>query len=104
MDVYAFSALGFGLGLMALASSIVIARTGVLWRWLAILGVIVGIALAVSPCYIIDGANDEGFFGVVGFIGFLGILIWVLIVSIGMIMKQVLTAQPIPQDPRMPVP
>jgi hypothetical protein len=103
VDAYAFASLGLALSLMVIAGSIVIARTAVLWRWLAILGVIVGIAAAISPLWVIDGDMEEGFFGVMGLVGSLGSVIWLLIVCIGMIMKQVVTAHPIQQDPRPPV-
>jgi hypothetical protein len=95
VDAYAFSALGYGLALMVLAASIVIYRTGVLWRWLAPLGLIVAAGLVLSPLYVIDAQQDEGFFGIVGFIGFIGVMIWVLIVSVGMIMKRELPARAI---------
>lgn len=92
LDAAAFAGLGYGLSLMVVAASLIIYRTGVLGRWLAPVGLIVAVCLAISPLWVVNGDEEGGFFGI---IGFLGVLLWVLIISIGMAIKRELPARSI---------
>ncbi|MBI4301807.1 MAG: hypothetical protein HY664_04295 [Chloroflexi bacterium] len=74
-----------------LASSWVIWRTAVLWRWLAGLGLVVAVLGIITPLAQLD-ANPEGTLSIFGFIAFLGFPLWVLLVSIAMITKKSLPA------------
>jgi hypothetical protein len=95
-DVAAYNHIPLPVGVVLLASSIVIWQTGVLWRWLAILGLIVGVAALLTPAgsYSIEPTDDpeEGIWGILGIISFLGLAIWLLLVSISMVMKRVLVS------------
>ena len=92
LDIAAWNAPPFAVGAMLLAASLVIWQTGVLWKWLAILGFIVGVAALISACALIDGDLEEGIPAILGFIGFLGLAVWMLITSIGMLMKREVVA------------
>jgi hypothetical protein len=87
-DIAAWNATPFPIGTMLLAVSLVIWQTGVLWKWLAILGFVVGIAALISPLSIVEGDVEDGAFAIAGFISFLGFAIWLLATSIGMLMKR----------------
>lgn len=91
LDVYAWSIIPMALALLIGAASIVIFRTGVLWKWLAVVGLIVTIAAVLTPLGVLDD-DPEDVFDTIGFVGFIGAAIWVLLISIGMIMKPVLVA------------
>jgi len=72
---------------LVLGASLVTLRTGVLWRWLPLLG------LVAIVFVVIFGANNlssdsEGALGGIGFIGLTGFAIWILLVSINMILKR----------------
>lgn len=96
---YSTQGLAFGFALMLFAAAVVIARSGVLWRWLAVLAVLVAITNVVGGLWVPDG-DQEGAFAVVGFIGLMGTLVWVLAVSIQMLVsgERVLVAQHRPAD------
>ena len=79
----------FPLPLIALVvgTSLVSLRTGVLWRWLSLL------ALVVVVFVVINGANTlssdtDGALGGIGFIAFPAFALWLLLVSINMILKK----------------
>jgi hypothetical protein len=102
MNAAAWSLTSMPLGVLLLAASVVIFTTGVLWRWLAIFGAIVGILAIVAPLSILDD-DPEGPLAFVGFIAFLGLAIWVLATSIGMILRKVEpvhTVSPATEEPR----
>jgi hypothetical protein len=77
--------LGLGFALMLIGAAVVIAQTGVLWRWLAVLAVLAAVANIVGGLWVPDG-DQGGAFGVLGFIGVIGAQIWVLAVSIQMLL------------------
>lgn len=84
---YSLGGLGLGFAVMLIGASIVIAQTGVVWRWLAILG---GLAAAAS---ILGGLwvttqDQEGIFGVIGFVGLNLSLLWVLLVAVQLLLPQ----------------
>jgi len=84
LDYYAFSGtLPLVVTPLFLASSLVILRTGVLWRWLAVLGLVVAIGALIGGLTPLD-SDSEG----IAFISFIAIAAWVLLVSIAMIMKR----------------
>jgi hypothetical protein len=92
LDLGAWNGTSFPIGLMLLASSIVIWQTGVLWKWLAIIGVIAGICALIGPLALLDEDVEEGTFGLFGFAAFIGLAIWMLLTSIGMLMKREVVA------------
>ena len=94
LDVGAWNAFPYAIGVLVLFSSIVMVMTGVLWKWLGYLGLIIGILAFITPLGILD-ADPEDIFDVVGFIPFIGFAIWLLATSIGMLMKK--------EEPGMPV-
>lgn len=94
LDTYAFTFWAFPLALFVGAASLVILRTGVLWRWLGAIGLISAVLLIISASWPIDG-DEEGALAIGGFIGFPGVALFVLISSINMIM---LKEEPAPTE------
>lgn len=86
------TAYGFGVAApLAIAAtlvpaSLVILATGVLWRWLGILGLVVALAGVVGALWVVDG-DQESFLGVLGFIAFVGLGVWILATSVAMLMS-----------------
>jgi hypothetical protein len=94
LDTYAFTFWAFPLALFAASASLVILRTGVLWRWLAVIGLLSAILVIIGAAWPIDG-DEEGALAIPGFIGFPGMALFVLISSINMIM---LKEEPAPTE------
>jgi len=69
------------------AASIVIARTGVLWRWLAYLGAIEVVLSLLAPLAILSAGTDS-VFDVVYLLAFLGFALWILLVGIAMVTRR----------------
>jgi len=72
---------------LVVGTSLVSLRTGVLWRWLSVL------ALVVVVFVVINGANTltsdtDGALGGIGFIAFPAAALWVLLASINMVLKR----------------
>lgn len=87
LDAYARSVLVWLPGALFVgAASFVVWRTGVLWRWLAILGLLAAALLLIGAAWTIDG-DEEGFFAICGQIGSIGTALWILISSIGMLLR-----------------
>jgi hypothetical protein len=85
LDVGAFHIFTLAIGLFVLAASLVIATTGVVWRWVGYLGIIVAIAAFIGPLGILDD-DPEDVLDIIGFVGaFLGWAIWALLLSVAMI-------------------
>jgi len=82
---YSLTGLGGGFALMLLAAAIVIAQSGVLWRWLAVLAALAAVANIVGGLWVPDG-DPEGAFGVLSFIGLIATQIWILAVSIQLLL------------------
>jgi hypothetical protein len=95
VDAFAFSALSLTLALFVLAASAVIFRTGVLWRGLAALGLLAGVAGIIGGAWPIEG-ESEGVLEVIGFIGFLGFALWMLLASINMLVMRGLPPRAVP--------
>ena len=91
VDAYGFSMFTLTSALLMFPASVVILTSGVLWRWLAILGIAAGILAIIGAAWVIDG-DQEGALGIIGFIGFFGFALWVLLVNINMILKKELPA------------
>jgi hypothetical protein len=87
LDAYAYSTLAIALGSFLFWSSLVIVRTGVIWRWAGWLGLVVAVCATISALWVVDG-EDEGFLGILGFIGFIGMVVWIIIVSVAMLMRR----------------
>ena len=81
---YGFSGITFAFAAFVVASSLVILRTGVLWRWLGWAGLVDGVALVIGSAWTIDG-DPEGPLAFLGFIALIVLLLWVLAVSIAML-------------------
>ena len=86
MSTYAFALFSLGMGLFLGSASVVILRTGVMWRWLGGLGLLIAILLIVGAAWPIDG-DEEGPLAVLGFIGAPASLLFILISSINMIIR-----------------
>ena len=93
LDVGAWSAFPYAIGIFVLASSLVMIQTGVLWGWLGWLGLIVAITAFITPLGILD-EDPEDIFDTIGFIPFIGFAIWLLLTSIGMLM---IKTEPLPR-------
>ena len=87
LDIAAWNAFPFAIGIFVLFSSIVMAMTGVLWKWLGYLGIIIGVLALITPLGFLD-ADSEDVFDIVGFIPFIGFALWMLATSIGMLMRK----------------
>lgn len=78
--------------LFLLASSVVIWRTAALWRWLALLGLVVAVIAAITPLSLLD-ADPEGPVAIVGGIAvYVGWPLWLVLASVAMILKRSLPA------------
>ncbi len=87
LDYYAVSGAPFTVVVFVGAASIVIATTGVLRRWLVVVGVIVVVLSALAPLAILS-TSSESVFDVVYLIAFLILPLWILLVSILMLLKR----------------
>lgn len=88
VNAYGFEGFGVMLALFVLASSACIYVTGVIWRWLAILGLIVGLAGVIGTAGILDRDPMNGVLGIFGIIGFLGSALFLLLVSVAFAMMK----------------
>ena len=87
LDVAGFAMLPLGFVPFVLGASLVILRTGVLWRWLSLIGLIAAVFSIIAGASTLT-SDPDGALGGIGFIGFLAFLLWILLVSINMILKQ----------------
>ena len=87
-NYYTFTtAVPFLAGLTVLSASIVVLRTGALWRWLGVLGILFTVAAVISTLAVLND-DPEGPLGILGFINFIVFGVWILITSAGLLMKQ----------------
>ncbi len=85
MDALLYQAtMPFGFALLLATASVVIVRSGVLWKWLGWLGFATALINVVAALWPLEGDN-EGFLGILGFIGLILSFVWILIASFGMI-------------------
>jgi len=87
LDHLGFSTFELAFVPFVLGSSLVIAWTAVLWRWLALLGLLVVVLCIIAGASSLTSDHD-GVLGGIGFIWFPGAVLWVLIVSVGMILRK----------------
>lgn len=87
MNYYGFALVELAVALFVGSAGFVVFRTGVLWKWLGIIGLIAAIMLVIGAAWPIDG-DDEGVIAILGFIGLPATLVFVIISSIGMIMMK----------------
>ena len=92
LDAYGFSTFTLSSALLLFPASVVIFTSGVLWRWLALLGVAAGILVVIGAAWVIDG-DQEGALGYILLSGVIGLALWVLLVSLNMILKRELPAR-----------
>ena len=83
---YSSSGLGLGFALMLIGAAVVIAQSGVLWRWLALLAALAAVACVVGGLWVPDG-DQEGAFAVIGLVGLIASQVWVLAVSIQLLIQ-----------------
>ena len=86
MSTYAFTLFTLGMALFVGSASVAILKTGVMWRWLGGLGLLIAILLIVGGAWPIDG-DEEGPLAIAGFIGAPATLLFIIISSINMILK-----------------
>jgi hypothetical protein len=93
MDIYGYTLLNFGLALFVGSAGFAVFRTGLLWKWTGLLGILAAILLVIGAAWVIDG-DDEGTLATITFPGYIGSAIFVLICSVGMIMRKELPEVP----------
>ncbi len=81
------------MSLVVFGASMVIIKTGVLWKWLAWVGFPLSIAAVLAPIAVIEG-DPEGVFAIIGIVTFNVFLAWSLAVSVAMISKNSLPTSP----------
>jgi hypothetical protein len=86
MNSYAFTLFSFGMALFVGSASLVILRTGVVWRWLAALGLLAAVLLIIGASWPIDG-DEESALSTAGFIGAPATMLFIIISSINMIIR-----------------
>ena len=87
LDYVAFAALPIVAGLFVLAASLVILKTGVLWRWLGWLGLPIAVVAAISGLATFD-TDPFGPLAILGFVALIAWLVWTLGVSVQMLNMQ----------------
>jgi hypothetical protein len=87
MNSYAFSLFAYGMALFTASASIVVLRTGVLWRWLAAIGLLAAVLLIIGASWPIDG-DEEGALAIPGFIGAPLTLLWIIISSVNLLLMK----------------
>src|SRR6266545_3849154 len=80
----AIAAIGLPAALFTLAASVVIWTTAVLWRWLAVVGLLAGVLLAVGAAFPVAG-DPTGPLWTIRFISFIALAVFVVSASIGML-------------------
>lgn len=86
LNAVCFAGVTIAVGLFVGSAGFVIFRTGVLWRWLGVLGLVASVMLVVGSAWPIEG-DDEGALATIAFIGLPLTLLFVVISSVGMIMR-----------------
>jgi hypothetical protein len=72
---------------LVLGTSLICLRTGVLWRWLSILALVVAVFVVINGASLLT-SDADGALGGIGFISFPAFALWLLLVSINMILKK----------------
>lgn len=85
LDAHIFSTVvPWGFALFLSGASVVILRTGVLWRWLGWFGCLLSLVLVVGAAWLIDG-DLEGVLHNMVWIGITLTLLWTLLVGVAML-------------------
>ncbi len=87
LDYVAFAALPIVAGLFVLAASLVILKTGVLWRWLGWLGLPIAVVAVISGLATFD-TDPFGPLAILGRVALIAWLVWTLGVSVQMLNMQ----------------
>jgi hypothetical protein len=87
MDTYAFTGLALPVGLFMGATGLSIWLSGVLWRWLGIIGIVFSVAAFIGALWPVDG-DEEGALAAIGGIALIGISLFILLISIGLLMAK----------------
>jgi hypothetical protein len=82
----AIAAIGLPAALFTFAASVAIWTTAVLWRWLAVVGVLAGVLLATGAAFPIAG-DPTGPLWTVRFLSFIALLVFVVSASIAMLLR-----------------
>ena len=85
-NAVAIAAIGLPAALFTFAASVVIWTTAVLWRWLAVVGVLAGVLLATGAAFPIAG-DPTGPLWTIRFLSFIALLVFVVSVSIAMLLR-----------------
>lgn len=86
-NVYASTLFSIGIALFVGSASLAILKAGVLWRWLAVVGLIAAVLLVIGASWTIDG-NEEGALAACGFAGAPLTLLFVILTSINMLLMK----------------
>ena len=89
IDYYGFTTISLAAGVLVLAASIVILRTGILWAWLGGLGLLEAVIAVIAPLAVLSRDPDSAL-GILGFIAFIGFGVWIILVAVGMWMTKAL--------------
>ncbi len=86
IGAYAFANVMLTMALFQVATGLAIWMSRALtWRWLGILGIVVGLALVVGSAWPIDG-DDEGPLAIIGFIALAAGMLFILLTSIHLVL------------------
>ena len=94
MNLYFFTLFSLGMAVFAGSASLAILKAGVLWRWLAVVGLLAAVLLIIGASWTIDG-NEDGALAVPGFIGAPVTLLFVILTSVNMLL---LKEEPVSRD------
>jgi hypothetical protein len=87
-DAIAFYALTpWAFALFLVASSVVVVRSGVMWKWLGYLGLLAALLLVIGAFWVLDG-DPSGALAIVGMIGFFAGLLWSLLAGYVLMTKE----------------
>ena len=87
LDVAAWNTVPLAFIPFALGSSLVILQTGVLWRWLALIGLVTAVFAAIGGLSYLD-SDPEGTLVMIGGVSFPLAGLWILLTSVNMILKR----------------
>jgi hypothetical protein len=87
MSAYSFTGFLFTSSLFIGAASVVVLKSGILWRWLGGLGLLAALLMIVGAAWPIEG-DDEGVVAVLGFIGAPITMLFIILSSINMLMMK----------------
>jgi hypothetical protein len=71
---------------LVLGASLVSLRTGVLWRWLAVIALLAIVFDVINTANVLS-SDADGALGGVGFLGIVATALWILLVGVNMLLK-----------------